>query len=533
MAALAVLNGVLAQLGTGGAGGSSVTGGAGATAASTGPSILTSMIIWLPLLGALIVLFLPNRNDNDAGRIKSVAAMITGFDLVLAMLAYWTSFSAINDFSWSGGYRFEEQYGWLGFGASYHVGLDGISLPMVLLSALLFFVAVLASWNVKTRVKEYFFLVLVMQIGVTGVFCAADYLLFFVFWEIELIPMFLLILVWGGARRVYAAWKFLLFTITASAFLLLAILVMYFRDPVQPASFDMAKLTSAVYPSGVAAVIFVLFFICFAIKLPAWPVHTWLPDAHVEAPTAMSVLLAGILLKMGGYGIIRVCVNQFPATAKQFSLAILAIGVIGVLWGGFAALRQDDMKRMVAYSSVSHMGFVLVGVSGLTPLSLNGAVFQLFAHGVITGSLFLLVGLVYDRTHTRSIRELGGLAEKAPYLAIAWVLAALAAVGLPGFAGFIAEFEIFVGTFGTHKVGTFLAVFGVVLSAGYMLWMLQRVFFGPIKEQWTRLKDVGLLEGAYMVGMLIVIFLAGVAPGLLDQVINFGVNSVIARVGTG
>ncbi|HEV3231904.1 MAG TPA: NADH-quinone oxidoreductase subunit M, partial [Candidatus Dormibacteraeota bacterium] len=328
-----LLQSILAQTAAGG-----TTGSTGLTTpTSEGPSVLVSSIVWLPLLGALIILLLPNRTDDDQGRIKSVAALITGFDLILAIFAFWTSYNAINDFTWSTGYRFEEQVSWLSFGASYHVGLDGISLPMALLSALLFFVAVLASWNVKKRVKEYFFLMLVMQVGVTGVFAAADYLLFFVFWEIELIPMFLLILIWGGARRVYAAWKFLLFTITSSAFLLLAILIMYFRSGL--GTFDMAKMTGATFPPQLAAVLFLLFFICFAIKLPAWPLHTWLPDAHVEAPTAMSVLLAGILLKMGGYGIIRVCVNQFPQAAKQYQLAVLAIGVVGVLWGGLAALR--------------------------------------------------------------------------------------------------------------------------------------------------------------------------------------------------
>jgi NADH-quinone oxidoreductase subunit M len=253
----------------------------------------------------------------------------------------------------------------------------------------------------------------------------------------------------------------------------------------------------------------------------------------VEAPTAVSVLLAGILLKMGGYGLIRVCVGFFPSSARQFSLAILTFAVVGILWGGFAALVQDDMKRMVAYSSVSHMGFVLLGMSALTPLALNGAVFQLFAHGVITGALFLLVGLVYDRTHTRSIREMGGLAQRMPYLAVAWVITAFASAGLPGFAGFIAEFEIFLGSYQVHHVGTFLAVFGMVLSATYLLWMLERVFFGPLKEAWNKLKDPGPLEFGYMVGVLTVIFLLGVAPKALSQLINFGLVPISQKLAGG
>jgi NADH-quinone oxidoreductase subunit M len=272
--------------------------------------------------------------------------------------------------------------------------------------------------------------------------------------------------------------------------------------------------------------LFLAFFVAFAIKVPLFPLHTWLPDAHVEAPTPVSVLLAGILLKMGGYGIIRICVGMFQAQTKQYTLAILAFAVVGILWGSLAALVQDDMKRLVAYSSVAHMGFVLLGVSAGTAIALNGAVLQLFAHGLITGALFLLVGLVYDRAHTRSIRELGGLAQRMPYLTAAWVIAAFASAGLPGFAGFIAEFEIFIGSFGVHKIGTFIAVFGVLLSAGYLLWMLERVFFGALKETWSKLKDPGPVELGYMVGMLSLIFLVGVAPKLLTQLINYGVASL-------
>ena len=496
-------------------------------AGSTG-SILLSLIVWLPLVGALVILGLPNRTDANAGTIKNVAMSFTAVPLLLAVFATVSTFTEIGNFVYTGNFKYVEDYTWIGaFNVHYHLGVDGISLPLVLLSTLLFFVATLASLNLKHRVKEYFLLLLLLDVGVTGVFTALDLFLFFIFWEIELIPMFLLIMIWGGQRRVYAAWKFLLFTISASAFLLLAILILYFKGG---QTFDMTVLATSKLPTALGGLLFWLFFICFAIKLPSFPFHTWLPDAHVEAPTAMSVLLAGILLKMGGYGMIRICVGFFPGAAKQFSLAILALGVIGILWGGFAALVQDDMKRMVAYSSVSHMGFVLLGMSALTAVALNGAVFQLFAHGVITAALFLLVGLVYDRTHTRSIRELGGLAQRMPYLTVAWVIAALASLGLPGFAGFVAEFEIFVGSFGVHKIGTFLAVFGVVLSAGYLLWMLERVFFGQLKEAWQKLKDPGPLELGYIAGMLFVIFLVGVAPKILTQMIDLGISPIVQRI---
>ena len=490
---------------------------------------LLSLIVWLPLFGGLVILALPARKEADWGRIRNVAIAATFVPFFLALVGLVLTWGQLG-VGYSGGFEYEETINWLSiFGAKYHMGVDGISLPLVFLSTLLFFVATLASLNQKTRVKEYFFLLLILDVGVTGVFTAMDLLLFFIYWEIELIPMFLLILIWGGARRVYAAWKFLLYTIAASAFLLLGILILYFKANAH--SFDMATLSQAHLAPALAGVLFWLFFICFAIKLPVWPLHTWLPDAHVEAPTPMSVLLAGILLKMGGYGMIRICVGFFPGTARYYSLALLTLAVIGILWGGFAALAQDDMKRMVAYSSVSHMGFVLLALSALTPLALNGAVFQLFAHGVVTGSLFLLVGLVYDRAHTRSIKELGGLAQRMPYLTVAWVIGVLASVGLPGFVGFVAEFEIFVGSFGVHKIGTLLAVFGVVLSAGYLLWMLERVFFGPLKEAWTKLRDPGPLELFYMFGMLAVVFLAGVLPKVMTQLIDYGVTPLTQRLG--
>jgi NADH-quinone oxidoreductase subunit M len=362
--------------------------GAPTAPAASGPGVLISVIVWLPLLGALAILALPNRSEADHGRIKNVAFAFTLIPFVAALFAFFATVTEISNFTYTGDFKYVDDIKWFGaFGAHYKVGVDGLSLPLVLLSTLLFLVAVLSSWNLKTRVKEYFFLILVLDIGVTGVFTAMDYLLFFVFWEIELIPMFFLIAIWGGPRRIYAAWKFLLFTIAASALLLLGILLLYFKAGL--GTFDMSQLAGVKLAPALAGALFWVFFLCFAIKLPAFPLHTWLPDAHVEAPTAISVLLAGILLKMGGYGLIRICAGQFPGAAKTFSLAVLAFGVVGVVWGGLCALAQDDMKRLVAYSSVSHMGFVLIGLSALTPVALNGATFQLFAHGVITGSLFL------------------------------------------------------------------------------------------------------------------------------------------------
>ena len=490
---------------------------------------LLSLIVWLPLLGALVILLMPSRKEADWGRIRNTAIAFTFVPFFLSLIGLVLTWGQLG-VGYSGGFEYEETINWLTiFGAKYHMGVDGISLPLVFLSTLLFFVATLASMNQKTRVKEYFFLLLVLDIGVTGVFTAMDLLLFFIFWEIELIPMFLLILIWGGPRRVYAAWKFLLFTIAASAFLLLAILVLYFKAG--GTTFDMATLSQAK----------------LAPALAGGPLLAVLPLLRHQAAGLAAPHLAPRRPRRGAHRGVGAA-GRDPAEDGRLRddphLRRVLPRRRQVLQPGDPGPRRDRdpvgrVRRPGPGRHEAHgrlqlglaHGLRAAGDVGAHPLALNGAVFQLFAHGVITGSLFLLVGLIYDRTHTRSIKELGGLAQRMPYLTVAWVIGVLASVGLPGFVGFVAEFEIFVGSFGVHKVGTLLAVFGVVLSAGYLLWMLERVFFGPLKEAWTKLKDPGPLELFYMFGMLAVVFLAGVLPVKLTQLIDYGVTPLTQRLG--
>jgi len=490
------------------------------------PMILLSGIIWVPALVAAVLLLFPARSDAHKDRIRSAALVTTGFVLTLA-LAMWYGFR-----SQFQTYGYEERRTWLpAIGASYHLGVDGISMPLVLLSAVLFLVAVLASSRIRERAKEYYILLLLVETGVNGVFASLDFLLFFLFWEIELIPMFFLIGLWGGPRRTAAAWKYLLFGITGSALLLLAIFITVVKAP-QP-TFDMVTLHDAQYPAAVGALLFWLFFAAFALKLPAVPLHGWLPDAHTEAPTPVSAILAGVLLKLGGYALIRVNVGQFPSVLHWASRVVLAVALITIFWGALAALIQDDLKRMVAYSSLVQMGFVLVAVSAATSTALDGGVLLLFGHGLIVALLFLLVEVVSDRTGTRSIRALGGLAARMPRTAVLWSLTALAAFGVPGLVGFIAEFLIFVGAYPVHRRGVSVAVLGSLLTAAVLLWMIQRVFFGPTPEAHARVRDAGTLELTYGSGLLIGVVALGLFPGLLMDAINAGVLTLLLRGGGG
>ncbi|MCL5074650.1 MAG: NADH-quinone oxidoreductase subunit M [Chloroflexi bacterium] len=481
-----------------------------------------SLIIFLPLVGAIMIAILP----KESGRaIKLTAAGFSLACLLLALLLF-----AQFDVSHSGP-QFVEKSPWIPtFGVSYFLGVDGLSLPLVLLTALLTFLSVLASWNIALRVKEYFALLLVLEMGILGVFSALDLFLFFLFWEVELIPMYLLIAIWGGPRREYAAIKFVLYTFAGSAIMLVGIFALYFNSGLN--TFDMLEIGKVHYPAVFQAIVFMLLFFGFAIKLPVFPLHTWLPDAHVEAPTAVSVILAGVLLKMGGYGMIRLCLSILPQAAHDYAFLIGILAVINVLYGAGVSMVQNDLKKMVAYSSVSHMGYVLLGIAALNELSLNGAVLQMFTHGTITGLLFLLVGCVYEKTHTRLISEMGGLAPRMPWLAVIFSMAGLASLGLPGMSGFIAEFLIFVGSFGTWKVFTILAAAGIVLTAGYILWMLQRVFFGPPRPQLADVGDARALELVPLVTLMAIIVLVGVYPAILTDVIQSGVMPLITLVGS-
>jgi NADH-quinone oxidoreductase subunit M len=492
------------------------------------PTLVLSSLIWSSAAVALLILFLPERTAEQRSRIRIVALVGTAIPFLIALFGF--NFQINQEFV-GGTTAFEERHHWItafSLHSDYHLAVDGISLPLLVLSTFLFMVAVLASAKVERRVRLYFVLLLILETGVNGTFCAFDYLLFFLFWEVELVPMFLLIAIYGGVNRVRAAWKFLIFTISSSALLLTGILLVVFKA--NQGSFDFLQVNSVALTPGIATAGFWLTFLAFAIKLPVVPLHTWLPDAHTEASTPISVILAGILLKMGGYGMIRITLGAFPSAAHRFGLVIVGLAVISSIWGALGALAQDDLKRMVAYGSVGHMGIVLLAVGSQSSIALSGAVLQMVAHGFITGMLFLLAGSVQDRARTRSISRLGGLAWQMPRLTGFWVFAALASLGLPFLAGFTAEFLVFTGAFPTHRFATLLVIGSIAITTGYLLWMLERVFFGPAKEVFARIRDATTLELFYLSPMVLFIGLFGVIPGRVLPMINNGVLSVISRL---
>ena len=483
---------------------------------------MLSAIVFLPLAGAVVIALL--RRDQH---VRFAALLVTLASLVLSLVLFFR-------FDLGGpGVQFTERHSWISqINAHYFLGVDGLSLPLVVLTGVLGIASVLVSWHIDTRVKEYFIWLLVLETAVLGVFTALDFLLFFLFWELELVPMYLLISIWGSAppvgRREYSAMKFLVFTIFGSAFMLVAILILYFST----GTFDIMELGSASVAPKVfsATAVFWLLFIGFAIKLPVFPLHTWLPDAHTDAPTAVSVMLAGVLLKMGGYGMIRTCVTIFPDVARDWGPLLATFAVISVLYGAVITLFQRDLKRLIAYSSVSHMGYVLLGVAALSPVGLTGASMQMLSHGLITGLLFALVGLVYDRAHTRQIADLGGLAPRMPVIAIIFVAAGLASLGLPTMSGFAAEILVFLGTFTVWKIAAIFAAFGVVLTAGYILWMLQRVFFGPPVERWQHLRDAYAIDMVPLFALMFLIMVVGVYPKIATDMINHGLEPILARL---
>jgi len=483
---------------------------------------MLSAIIFLPLVGAIAIALTPRENVRAP---RAIAALFSAASLALSLVVFFGFRPG------QAGTQFVEKVPWVpSLGVSYFLGVDGLNLPMVVLTALLTFLAVLASWRIELRPKEYFAILLLLETGVLGVFSALDLALFFLFWEVELIPMYLLIGIWGGPRREYAAIKFVIYTLLGSAMMLVGILALYFRTPA-PHTFDMLAMAQMRWEPAFASAVFLFLFFGFAVKLPVFPFHTWLPDAHVEAPTAVSVLLAGVLLKMGAYGMLRINVGILPDAAKQYALLIGILAVINVLYGAAVSMVQKDLKAMVAFSSISHMGYVLLGMAALSYVSLSGAALQMFTHGMITGLLFLLVGSVYERTHTRQIGEMGGLAPRMPLLAAVFVMAGLASLGLPGMAGFIAEFTVFVGSFPSIPVLTILGAAGIVVTAGYLLWMLERVFFGPPNPRFATLGDAHGVEVVPLVALVGIIILIGVYPALLTDVVSSGIAPLTARLG--
>lgn len=493
-------------------------------------SLLLTAVLALPLLGALLISLLPGKKPGLA---RWSAALSSGLTLLLTIVL------ALGFRIGQPGLQFASQLPWLpSLGISYHVGIDGLSLPMLFLNSLLVFLAVLASWKIADkdqRPRFYFALLLVLQAGVGLVFAAQDLLLFFVAWELELIPMYFLIGLWGGPRREYAAMKFLLYTLTGSALMLVAFVALYILNGNSadiPSLLSHHPQISGLPASGLLqALLFTGLFIGFAIKLPLFPFHTWLPDAHVEASTPISVLLAGVLLKMGAYGLIRFNWGMFPDLVHRAAPLLLALAVVNILYGAMVALVQDDMKKVIAYSSVSHMGFVILGLAAFDAAGFNGAILQMFTHGTITAMLFLGVGVVYEHTHTRQIPSLGGLASRMPVLTVLFVVAALASLGLPGLAGFAAEILVFLGAFATAPWFTAIAALGIILTAAYMLWLVQRVFFAREVPQFARVGDATVLEMVPLAVLALFVTVVGLYPPLLLGAINGFVTQFLPGLG--
>ncbi|HXM52431.1 MAG TPA: NADH-quinone oxidoreductase subunit M, partial [Candidatus Binatus sp.] len=417
------------------------------------PTLLLSALVWVPALAALGLLFFPSRTEVQRQRIRSYSIAATALVLAFAVFM-WYGFR-----DQSGTYAYEETRSWLpAVGSSYHLGADGVSMPLLLLSAFLFVFAVLSSSRVREQPKEYLFLLLVLETGVNGVFASLDYLLFFLFWQMQAVPMFLLIARFGGQRRLHAAWKFLAVDIAGSALLLLAILILYFKAPVR--TFDIVALHDVVLPAAMATLVAWLFFIAFALKLPVLPFHTWFIDSLAEAPAPVALILGGVVVKLGGYGIIRVDVGEFQVAFHKFSGAVVVIAVVTVLWTAIAALAQDDIRRVAGYVVVSHMGLVLLAAASAAPVALNGAIVLMVADGLTAALLVLLAAAIVERTGTSSIRAMGGMAGRMGKGAVLWIFAALAAIGFPGLAGFLGQLLIVVGAYPSHRIATPLALLG-------------------------------------------------------------------------
>ncbi|GBD23065.1 NAD(P)H-quinone oxidoreductase chain 4 1 [bacterium HR29] len=483
-----------------------------------------TVLVFLPAAAAVAIGLLPSSRERWA-RYVALGASLATLALSLWLFARFDRNAE--------GFQFVVDERWIDVGAfdlRYALGVDGLSLALVVLTTVLTTAAVLVSFSIDHRERLYYACLMVLATSVLGVFTALDALLFFLFWELELAPMYLLIAIWGSGRREYSATKFVLYTIAGSAFMLLGILVLAFGAE----TFDIRALTALTEePDTIVPLrwVFLFLLIGFAVKLPVVPLHTWLPDAHSDAPTAVSVMLAGVLLKMGGYGIIRFCMGMLPEQAHDYAVWLAALAVVSILYGAFVTLRQTDMKRLIAYSSVSHMGVVLLGVSALGTTGLLGASYQMLAHGLITGMLFVMVGLMYDRTHTREIARLGGLARQMPLIATGLVFAGMASLGLPALAGFIAEVTVFLGTFQRYEAAVLAAIFGVVLSAGYILWLLQRVVFGPVRHEWDALTDQRhWWEHAVTAGLAAAIILLGVYPSLLMDLMEPALAAIVERL---
>jgi len=481
---------------------------------------ILSLVIFFPVAGALLLMLLPR---NAEGLTRTMALLISLVTFAISLPLYMNFDKTTADF------QFTEHRPWIeSFNINYALGLDGISVLFVLLSTLITILCVLVSWNsITNRAKEFYVSLLLVEAAMIGVFCSMDFFLFYIFWEAMLIPMFLLIGVWGGPNRVYAAIKFFLFTLVGSLLMLVGIIYLYF---ISGRSFDIAHLSSLAYPFKMQFWLFWAFFAAFAVKVPMFPVHTWLPDAHTEAPTAGSVILAGVLIKMGAYGFLRFSLPMFPEAAIVLKPAMLTLSVIAIIYGGIVCLAQTDLKRLIAYSSVSHMGFVTLGIFSFNVQGLEGGILQMINHGIITGALFLAIGIIYDQTHTRRIADYGGAASVVPIYAAFFLIFTLASIGLPGMNGFVGEFLIILGGFKAKKAAGVLAATGIIIGAGYMLWLYQRVFFMETNPKLEGLKDLNARELITLLPMVALIFWIGVYPNALLGFMHASVSGLMERL---
>lgn len=500
-------------------------------------SSILSWIVFFPLVGMAVIALLPRESH---GLIRNVAVVATGLPLIqVAVLAFGFNRA-------EAGFQFVQKMPWIElFNVEYHVGVDGLSITMLFLTALLSFICIFASWGINRGVKGYFALFLLLETGMMGVFVSLDFFLFYVFWELMLLPMYFLIGIWGGPKKEYAAIKFFLYTLFGSVLMLVVMLAFYFGSDVDPIAagaqhtFNLVQLADPQVQTGWLAsglnlrwALFLMLFIGFAIKVPLFPFHTWLPLAHVEAPTAVSVILAGVLLKMGAYGLLRISFPLLPDVTRDFAVWLAVLGVINIIYGALCAMAQTDLKRLIAYSSISHMGFVILGMASLTQEGMNGAVLQMFNHGIIAAMLFLLVGVLYDRAHHRDIDGFGGLGERVPVYAGFTAFAFFAALGLPGLSSFISEILCLLGSFksdvsGWFKPLTVVATLGIILGAGYLLWTLQRIFFGPLNKKYASLTDMTGREIFTLAPLAAIVLLLGVYPSLALDFISHTLNQLL------
>lgn len=486
---------------------------------------LLSLIVFVPLAGALAILAIPGT------RIKAIQGLALAASAVCMIFSGYLYYAFDKS---TAAMQFIEHVSWIpAFNINYYLGVDGLSAALVALTALLTLVSIIYSFNITLRVKEFFFWFLLLETGMLGVFVSLDFFLFYVFWELTLVPMYFLIGVWGGPQKEYAAIKFFVYTLFGSLLMLLGILALYFNSA--PHTFDMLELAKqgGMLPLNLQIWIFLALYVGFAIKIPAFPFHTWLPLAHVEAPTGVSVILAGILLKMGAYGLLRVSFPVLPQATKWFLPFFIVIAVINIIYGSLVAMAQKDLKKMVAYSSINHMGYCMMGMAAMTATGFNGAALQMVTHGLITGSLFLLVGVIYDRAHTRDIDAFGGLGARLPVFAGLMTIQVMASLGLPGLAGFVSEFLCFLGAFPAWPYYVAASTIGIIVTAAFFLRMIEKVFLGPFNEKWAGLKDMNLRELVAIVPLAVLTLVIGLWPrfclDLIDPTVTYLAGIVLKR----